>query len=65
MMALGFLLLVFLASLLMTWLLRRYALLRNVLDIPNQRSSHTLPTPRGGGLAIVFGVSLALPGLFL
>ncbi|WP_407926685.1 MraY family glycosyltransferase [Aquipseudomonas guryensis] len=65
MMALGFLLLVFLASLLMTWLLRRYALLRNVLDIPNQRSSHTLPTPRGGGLAIVLGVSLALPGLFL
>lgn len=65
MMELGFLLLVFLASLLMTWLLRRYALLRNVLDIPNQRSSHTLPTPRGGGLAIVLGVSLALPGLFL
>ena len=65
MMELGFLLLVFLASLLMTWLLRRYALLRNVLDIPNQRSSHTLPTPRGGGLAIVLGVSLALPALFL
>lgn len=59
------LLLVFLASLLMTWLLRRYALSHNVLDIPNQRSSHTLPTPRGGGLAIVLGVSLALPGLFL
>lgn len=27
--------------------------LRNLLDIPNERSSHTRPTPRGGGLAIV------------
>jgi len=25
----------------------------NLLDIPNERSSHSLPTPRGGGLAIV------------
>lgn len=24
-----------------------------ILDIPNQRSSHSIPTPRGGGLAIV------------
>lgn len=24
-----------------------------ILDIPNERSSHTIPTPRGGGLAIV------------
>lgn len=26
------------------------------LDLPNHRSSHTVPTPRGGGLAIVAGV---------
>jgi UDP-N-acetylmuramyl pentapeptide phosphotransferase/UDP-N-acetylglucosamine-1-phosphate transferase len=26
---------------------------RQILDIPNERSSHTRPTPRGGGLAIV------------
>lgn len=32
--------------------IRRWALHRNVLDIPNERSSHTNPTPRGGGLAI-------------
>src|SRR5947207_5750682 len=25
----------------------------SVLDVPNQRSSHSRPTPRGGGLAIV------------
>ncbi len=26
---------------------------RQIMDIPNERSSHTTPTPRGGGLAIV------------
>ena len=26
---------------------------RGVLDLPNDRSSHTLATPRGGGIAIV------------
>jgi Fuc2NAc and GlcNAc transferase len=30
---------------------RRYAT-RRLLDIPNERSSHARPTPRGGGLAI-------------
>ena len=34
--------------------LRRWAERRNILDFPNERSSHTLPTPRGGGIAIVF-----------
>ncbi|MEO5883664.1 MAG: glycosyltransferase family 4 protein [Caldimonas sp.] len=32
---------------------RRYALHANLLDRPNERSSHTVPTPRGGGVAIV------------
>ena len=32
---------------------RRYALRNAILDIPNVRSSHATPTPRGGGLAIV------------
>jgi Fuc2NAc and GlcNAc transferase len=36
-----------------TALLRRYALSNSLIDIPNSRSSHTLPTPRGGGVAIV------------
>jgi Fuc2NAc and GlcNAc transferase len=47
------LLAVFSAAAVGTWLLRRYALARNVLDIPSDRSSHRVPTPRGGGLAIV------------
>jgi Fuc2NAc and GlcNAc transferase len=36
----------------MTSLIRRYALKR-LIDIPNDRSSHRIPTPRGGGLAVV------------
>ena len=39
-------------SLLFTYGIRRYAL-QHLLDVPNQRSSHHLPTPRGGGLGIV------------
>jgi Fuc2NAc and GlcNAc transferase len=38
---------------LLTLLVRRYALHTDLLDHPNERSSHTLPTPRGGGVAIV------------
>lgn len=61
----GFLfLLVFLSSLLMTWAVRRYALSRNVLDIPNHRSSHVAPTPRGGGVAIVLAFMGGLLALF-
>ncbi len=45
--------LLILLSWLLTALLRTYALKRNVLDIPNQRSSHKIPTPRGGGVAVV------------
>jgi Fuc2NAc and GlcNAc transferase len=35
------------------YLIRRYAERRQLLDQPNERSSHTLPMPRGGGLSIV------------
>ena len=45
--------LVLAASLVGTGLLRRYALRRNIMDVPNDRSSHLIPTPRGGGGAIV------------
>ncbi|MDU8361878.1 glycosyltransferase family 4 protein [Pseudomonas syringae group sp. J309-1] len=44
----------------LTWVLRRYALARSLMDIPNARSSHSLPTPRGGGVAIVLSFLLAL-----
>ncbi len=41
-----------LISCLLTFVLRSYARRRNLLDVPNSRSSHRVPTPRGGGLAI-------------
>ncbi|HEX5056262.1 MAG TPA: glycosyltransferase family 4 protein [Gammaproteobacteria bacterium] len=48
-------------SWLLTGLLRRYALAKSLLDIPNARSSHSAPTPRGGGVAIVLTFLGALP----
>jgi UDP-N-acetylmuramyl pentapeptide phosphotransferase/UDP-N-acetylglucosamine-1-phosphate transferase len=33
--------------------IRRYTEKRQLLDHPNERSSHAVPTPRGGGLGIV------------
>lgn len=50
---------VFALSFLMTGRVRRYALER-LLDVPNDRSSHQAPTPRGGGLAIVLAFALGL-----
>lgn len=44
----------------LTYWLRRYALHKSLLDIPNGRSSHTVPTPRGGGVAIVASYLVAL-----
>ncbi len=50
-------LLVFAALALLAYLgvliIRRYAERRQIIDHPNERSSHVAPTPRGGGLAIV------------
>lgn len=46
-----------LAGCLMSWVLaiaiRAYAIRSSLIDQPNERSSHSVPTPRGGGLAIV------------
>ncbi|HET7469174.1 MAG TPA: hypothetical protein VFJ81_05835, partial [Gemmatimonadales bacterium] len=38
---------------------RRLALRRGVLDVPVERSSHEVPTPRGGGIVIVVVTLLA------
>ena len=50
----------FAASALLAGLVRRYAITHAVVDIPNERSSHSAPTPRGGGLAIA---AVALVGI--
>lgn len=56
---LAFIALAFLAAL-GTWLARAYALQRNLLDEPGERRSHSVATPRGGGIAIMAVVLLAL-----
>ena len=50
---LPFFLFVIFISFLFTELIRRYTLKINHLDMPNERSSHSIATPRGGGLSIV------------
>lgn len=62
-----FLLLTFVTflSLVLTWLMRRYALAKNVMDIPNHRSAHLVPTPRGGGVAFVVSILIAIPCMHL
>jgi Fuc2NAc and GlcNAc transferase len=52
----------FVASAGLSLLARRYAMAHSLLDVPNERSSHSVPTPRGGGLAIV-AVTLAGIGI--
>jgi Fuc2NAc and GlcNAc transferase len=53
-----------LAMAVLAWILtaqlRRYALARSLMDVPNARSSHSMPTPRGGGVAIVIAFLLGL-----
>lgn len=53
-------LVVLLFSFVATWGLRRYALATKLMDVPNARSSHSQPTPRGGGVAIVLVFLAAL-----
>lgn len=49
-----------LTSSVLTYFVLRRARSGGILDVPNERSSHEVPTPRGGGLAIV----LAATGAF-
>lgn len=55
----------FLISFLLTGYMRHYALKKNIIDNPNERSSHTIPTPRGGGVSIVITFLLVLVGLII
>jgi Fuc2NAc and GlcNAc transferase len=59
------LILVFMIASIGTGVLRWLALRDGVLDIPNERSSHTIPTPRAGGVAIVVAISCGALALWL
>ncbi|MBS0366262.1 MAG: glycosyltransferase family 4 protein [Proteobacteria bacterium] len=49
-----------LAAFALTSVMRAVALTHGVLDVPNERSSHRTPTPRGGGVAIVLTTTTGL-----
>ncbi|AHJ13711.1 MraY family glycosyltransferase [Sulfurospirillum multivorans] len=55
---------IFMASLFLTYLIRTYALKKSLLATVNERSSHTTPTPHGGGIAIAVTWFLGLVYLF-
>lgn len=50
-------------SCLLTWIIWKLAPSRGLLDVPNERSAHRAPTPRGGGLAIVLVTTVSVAGL--
>jgi Fuc2NAc and GlcNAc transferase len=53
-------LMVFAVSLIITFIAYRYTVAKGMVDIPNSRSSHTRPTPRGGGVSFVLTYSAYL-----
>ncbi len=57
--------LAFVASWFITGLKRYYSVTHGLLDVPNKRSSHTIPTPSGGGIGIVFTFLGIMLWLFL
>ena len=47
------------------WIYRKMALQVNIVDIPNERSSHTRPVPRGGGIAVAGAWFAAIGYMYL
>ncbi len=56
---------VFLAAVLITAMVRSLSLRKRLLDIPQQRSAHSVPTPTSGGVAIVIPVCVVIVVAFL
>ncbi len=55
----------YLIAVVATSAVRRYAINIKLLDVPNARSSHAVPTPRGGGIAIVLASLFACLSVFV
>ncbi len=59
-----FVVVLFVLSFLLTYLIKNYYIKNALLDEVNERSSHTVPTPHGGGIAIAFTWFLGLLYLY-
>lgn len=57
-------LLAFVVTWISTGILIRFLISWRIVDNPNPRSSHKLPTPRGGGIGILLGLSAALAAAY-
>jgi len=49
---------ILISSFFLTMLIKKYAEKKLIIDLPNERSSHVVPTPRGGGVA--FAISFLI-----
>lgn len=58
-------LLILVTSCFLSWVVIRLSVKLNILDIPNNRSSHIKPTPRGGGIAVVLSWYAGITWLFI
>ena len=58
----GFYFVIFFTSFIFTYLVKLFAEKKMIMDLPNERSSHLVPTPRGGGVAIavVWFISISI-----
>ncbi len=54
----------FFISSLTVFIVRALLLRLAIFDVPNERSSHTVPTPRGGGIAIALSFYIGLMWLY-
>lgn len=48
----------------LTCIIRKYSNKSKLLDIPNERSSHSVPVPRGGGIGIVVPWYIGISALY-
>jgi Fuc2NAc and GlcNAc transferase len=56
---------IFAVAVALTGIIYLYALRKEMFDVPNKRSSHSVPTPRGGGAAIaILIICVVAYGLF-
>lgn len=55
----------FLFSCVLTYFIKNYAIKKSLVAIPNDRSSHSVPTPYGGGIAIALSWFFGLSYLYL
>ena len=51
-------------STVITYFIRNFSIKNNLYDIPNERSSHSMPIPKGGGLSIIILLIITTSTLF-